>query len=92
MRKKFVIASSERWVEEGVDQHQMESLSTGAVNNLDESGCFEFHGTAISFTSHLAHGNLGEDPSPLNLDLSNDSCLRFQSSLLIFPMLMTLLV
>ena len=42
---------------------------TSAVDNLDESGRYEFHGTAMTLTSYLTHGNMGEDPPPLKLDL-----------------------
>ena len=38
------------------------------MDNLDESGRFEFHGTVITMTSHLTHDNLGENPPPLRLD------------------------
>ena len=35
---------------------------------LDESGRCEFHGTAITLTSHLKHDKIRKDPPPLKLD------------------------
>ena len=40
---------------------------TNVVSNLDESGRYEFHGTAMTLTSHLSHDKIREDPPPLNL-------------------------
>ena len=42
---------------------------THVVSNLDESGRYEFHGTAMTLTSHLTNDKIREDPSSLKLDL-----------------------
>ena len=42
---------------------------TSVVSNLDESGRYEFHGTAMTLTSHLTHGTIRENLPPLKLDL-----------------------
>ena len=36
---------------------------------MDESGRYEFHGTAMTLTSRLTHDKIREDPPPLKLDL-----------------------
>ena len=36
---------------------------------MDESGRYEFHGTAMTLTSHLTHDKIRKDPPPLKLDL-----------------------
>ena len=47
----------------------MQVFVTCAVDNLDESGRVEFHGTALSLTSHVTKEEPGETPPPLNLDV-----------------------
>ena len=37
------------------------------VSELDESGRYEFHGAAMTLTSHLTHDKIREDPPPLKL-------------------------
>jgi hypothetical protein len=46
---------------------------TSAVDNLDESSRSEFHGTAMTLTSHLTPYKMGEDPPTLWLDLLEES-------------------
>ena len=39
------------------------------MDNLDESGRYEFHGTAMTLTSHPTQDNMGEDPPPLDYNV-----------------------
>ena len=41
-------------------------FTTGGVDNIDESGRIELHGTAISLINYLTHDNMGRilHPSP----------------------------
>ena len=76
VRKNFAKAVSKRWAEDGVvvpTNIKRGVFVTSAVDNLDESGRCEFHGTAMTLTSHLTHDNMGEDPPPLCLDLLEES-------------------
>ena len=52
---------------------------TSAIDNLDESGRCEFHGTAMTLTSHLSPGNLGENPPPLCLDNLDQTEIKIPS-------------
>ena len=71
VRKSFAKAVSKRWAEDGVvvpTNMKRRVFVTSAVDNLDESGHCEFHGTTMTLTSHSTHDNMGEDPPPLSLD------------------------
>ena len=65
---------------------------TSAVDNLDESGRCEFHGTAMTLTSHPTHDTLGEDPPPLSLDPHEGAPVQLPNDYAIVPMLMNMLV
>ena len=83
VRKQFAVAASKRWKEDGVvvpTNIKRGIFVTGAVDNLDESGRFEFHGTAISLTSDPTSDNLGEDPPPLCLDNLGESCIQLPAT------------
>jgi hypothetical protein len=70
-RRNFAKAVSKRWAEDRVvvpTNIKRGMFVTSAVDNLDESGRCEFHGTAMTMTSHPTHDNMGEDPPPLRLD------------------------
>ena len=58
---------------------------THVVSNLDESGRYEFHGTAMTLTSHLIHGKIREDPSPLKLDLCEGEHIQLLFGYAIVP-------
>ena len=76
VRKNFAKAVSKRWAEDGVvvpTNIKRGVFVTSAVDNLDESGRCEFHGTAMTLTSHPTTDNMGEDPPPLRLDLLDKS-------------------
>ena len=71
MRKNFAKAVSKHWAEDEVvvpTNMKRKVFVTSAVDNLDESGRCEFHGTAMTLISHPTHDNMGEDPPPLSLD------------------------
>ena len=57
---------------------------TSAVD-LDECGCFEFHGTAITLTSHVTHDNMGEDPPPLSLDVPEETTVQLPDDYAVVP-------
>lgn len=88
VRKDFARAVSKQWAEDGVvvpTNTKRRVFVTGAVDNLDESGRYEFHGTAMTLTSHLSHDNMGEDPPPLKLDLPEDAPIRLPDNYAIVP-------
>ncbi len=58
---------------------------TSAIDNLDESGRCEFHGTAMTLTSHLSPGNLGENPPPLCLDNLDQTEIKIPSEFATVP-------
>ena len=72
VRKDFVKAVSMRWAADGVviPTNLMRGVFvTSAVENLDESGRYEFHGTAMTLTGHPTQDNMGEDPPPLDYNV-----------------------
>ena len=58
---------------------------TNVVSNLDESGPYEFHGTAMTLTSHLTHDKIREDPLPLKLDLPEGEHIQLPIGYVIVP-------
>ena len=61
-----------RWATDGVviPTNAMRSVFvTNAMDNLDESGRYEFHGTAMTLTSHPTQDNMGEDQPPLDYNV-----------------------
>ena len=79
VRKYFAKAVSKRWSEDGVvvpTNIKRGVFVTSATDNLDESGRFEFHGTAITLTSHPTRENMGHDPPPLKLDIPEGSTIH----------------
>ncbi|KAF5299189.1 hypothetical protein FQA39_LY02362 [Lamprigera yunnana] len=61
---------------------------TTVVDNIDESGRYELHGTAMTLTSHSTYDNIVEDPPPLTLNVS-ESCTVELPALLFMDMLET---
>ena len=59
--------------------------TTGAVDNIDESGCTELHGTAISPTNHLTHENTGISPPALRLDAPENATVHIPEDFAIVP-------
>ena len=75
VRMGFAQAVSKRWAEDGVvvpSNAKRKVLVTNAADNLDEPRHFEYHGTAITLTSHVSDNNMREDPPPLSLDVPGD--------------------
>ena len=66
VRQRLALAVSKRFAEDGVavPSTNKRGVFTTGVDNIDESGRIELHGTAISLTNHLTHDNMGEDPPP----------------------------
>ena len=60
-------------------------FSTNVVSNLDESGRYEFHGTAMTLTSHLTHDKIRKDPPPLKLDLPEGEHIQLPIDYAIVP-------
>ena len=58
---------------------------TNVVCNLDESGRYEFHDTAMTLTSHLTHDKIREDPPPLKLDLPEGEHIQLPIGYAIVP-------
>ena len=58
---------------------------TNVVSNLDESGRYEFHGTAMTLTSHLTHDEIREDPTPDKLDLPEGEYIQLPIGYAIVP-------
>ena len=88
VRKNFAKAVSKQWDEDGVvvpSNIKRNVFVTSAVDNIDESGRYEFHGTAMTLTSHLTCDNMGDDPPPLNLDLPDGTSIHLPESYSIVP-------
>ena len=88
VRKDFAKAVSKQWSDDGVvvpTNIKRHVFVTSAVDNLDESGRYEFHGTAMTLTSHLTHDNMGEDPPPLKLDLPEGAPIQLPDYYAIVP-------
>ena len=65
VRRGLAQAVSRRFAEDGVvvpSNIKRGVFTTGGVDNIDESGRIELHGTAISLTNHLTRDNMGVDP------------------------------
>ena len=87
VRRGFARAVSKRWAEDGVivsTNAKRKVFVTSAVD-LDECGCFEFHGTAITLTSHVTHDNMGEDPPPLSLDVPEETTIQLPDDCAVVP-------
>ena len=68
VRKCLAKAVSKRWSDDGVVvpvNVKRGLFVTGSVDNMDESGRHEFHGTAMTLTAHATEQNPGHDPPPL---------------------------
>ena len=79
VRKSLARAVSKRWPDDGVvvpSNIKQKVFTTCAIDNIDESGRYEFHGTALTLTSHLTNDNVGEDPPPLTLELPEDILIK----------------
>ena len=58
---------------------------SNAVSNLDESGRYEFHATAMTLNSHLTQYKIREDPPPLKLDLPEGEHIQLPTGYAIVP-------
>ena len=83
-----LISVSMRFAEDGVvspSNIKRGVFTTGAVDNIDESGRTELHGTAISLTNHLTHENTGISPPPLRLDAPEHVTVNLPGDFAIVP-------
>ena len=67
VRRGLACAMSRQFAVDGVvvpSNMKRGVFTTGGVDNIDVSGQFELHGTAISLTNHLTHENKGDNPPP----------------------------
>ena len=58
---------------------------TSAADNLDEPRGIEYHGTAITLTSHVSHDNMREDPTPLSLDVTEKTAIQLPGDCAVVP-------
>ena len=66
VRRGLAQAVSRRYAEDGVvvsSNIKRGVFTTGGVDNIDESGRIELHGTAIYLTKHLTRDNMGWTPT-----------------------------
>ncbi|KAF5283005.1 hypothetical protein FQA39_LY04876 [Lamprigera yunnana] len=73
VKKQFTQAVCKRWQQDGVivpTNIKRKVFMTTLVDDIDESSRYKLHGTAMSLTSHSAYDNIGKDPKPLTLDVS----------------------
>ena len=82
VRRGLAQAVSRRFAEDGVvvpSNIKRGVFITGGVDNINESGRIELHGTAISLTNHLTRDNMGVDSPPLNLDAPEAATVQLPS-------------
>ena len=82
VRRGLAQAVSRRFAEDGVvvpSNIKWGVFTTGGVDNIDESGSIELHGTAISLTNHLTRDNMGVDPPLLSLDAPEAATVQLPS-------------
>ena len=88
VRRGFAQAVSRRFAADGVvvpSNIKRGVFTTGGVDNIDESGRIELHGTAISLTNHLIRDNMGVDPPPLSLDAPEAATVQLPSDFASVP-------
>ncbi|KAF5269349.1 hypothetical protein FQA39_LY08741 [Lamprigera yunnana] len=88
VRKQFAQTVCKRWQEDEVivpTNIKRKVFATIAVDNVDETGGYEFHGTAMSLISHSTYDNIGEDPPPLTLGVSESCTVELPDSYSIAP-------
>lgn len=88
VRKGLSLAVSRRFAEDGVVvplNLKRGVFTTGAVVNIDESGCIDLHGTAISLTNHLTRDNIGVDPPTLTMDAPEGTTMQLPHDFAILP-------
>ena len=76
VRRGLALSVSRRFAEDGVvvpSNIKRGVFTTGGVDNIDESGRIELHGTAISLTNHLTRDNMGVATTPLTMDVPKGS-------------------
>ncbi|KAJ8403174.1 hypothetical protein AAFF_G00353910 [Aldrovandia affinis] len=89
VRRGLALAVSKQFAADGVvvpSNIKRGVFTTGGVDNIDESGRIELHGTAISLTNHLTHDNMGVDPPPLTLDAPEGATIKLPDDFAIVPL------
>ena len=88
VRRGFAQTVPKRWAEDGVvvpTKAKRKLFVTNAVDNLDESGHFEFHGTVVTLTSDVSHDNMGEDPPSLCLYDPEETTIQLPGDYAVVP-------
>ena len=88
VRRGLALAVSRQFAKDGVvvpSNIKRGVFTTGGVDNIDESGRIELHGTAISLTNHLTHENIGVSPPPLTLDVVEGTTIKLPDDFAIVP-------
>lgn len=88
VRKSLARAVSKRFSEEGAVvplNLKRGVFTTGGVDNIDESGRVEFHGTAITLTNHPTVDKMGVEPPPLSLDDLGDTTITLPEDFSVVP-------
>ena len=83
-------AVSMRWAVDGVviPTNTMRGVFvTSTMDNLDESGRYEFHGTAMTLTSHPTQDNMGEDPPTLDYNVPEGTSVQVPADFEFVPYL-----
>ena len=79
VRRGLAKAVSRPFAEDGVVVHsniKRGVFTTGGVDNIDDSGRIELHGTAIFLTNHLTRDNMGVNPPPLTLTAAETAAIQ----------------
>ncbi|MES9879344.1 MAG: hypothetical protein ABW185_00490 [Sedimenticola sp.] len=88
VRRRFARAVSKRFKEEGVvvpTNCKRGVFSTATTDNIDVSGRTDMHGTSITLIGHLSKDNIGTDPLPLTLDVSEDTPIELADEFVVVP-------
>lgn len=88
VRRSLACAMSRQFAEDGVvvpSNMKRGVFTTGGVDNIDVSGQFELHGTAISLINHVTHDNMGIDPPPLTLEGSEGTSIKLPDDFALVP-------
>ncbi|KAF5279415.1 hypothetical protein FQA39_LY05525 [Lamprigera yunnana] len=83
VRKQFAQAVCKQWQEDEVivpTNIKRKVFVTTAVDNIDELSRYELHGTAMSLISHSIYDNIGEDPPPLPMNVSEFCTVELSDS------------
>ena len=95
VRKDFAKVISKQWTGDCVVMPTNVKYCvfvSNAVNKLDESGQYNFHGTAKTVTSHLTYDKMRKGPPTLKLDFLKGVHFQILMIMLLYPTLMNMLL